>query len=144
MPNNNCDQDLSLVGPASLRHVYKCVKNKMQTAKTLVFVYDGNKKKMKYYGRVKRYGKWHEFDAGYTSSTPGDSGSPIMVAMPNSEGDRQYTFLAVHSSSRNSTDGDALGTYSFVMTQPERQCSFYAATITEGILNWIKEKAGIK
>ena len=118
------------------------MKNELQSANTLVFVYDKTKGKMMFYGKTEQYGpvgdKW---DVGYTVPTVGDSGSPLIREFKDTKGRSRYTFFAVASYSRDFVrPGDAYGTYYHSQLF---QCNSYATKITRDILDWIKERAGI-
>ena len=107
----------------------------------MVFVYDETKGKMKFHGRKEEYGKWDKWDVGYTVPTVGDSGSPLIRAFKGTEGRDRYTFIAIGSQSLDFVEpGDAYGTY--YHSQPF-QCNSHATKITQEILDWIKERAGI-
>ena len=85
MPNKYYYQHLFIADPEIIQHAFKCVKNELETANTLVFVYDDTQNKMKFYGKLKQYGKWHKWDVGYTVGTAEDTGSPLMIKVKDIE-----------------------------------------------------------
>lgn len=117
----------------SMKLTYKCVKSILPRASTHIFIKHKDTGELKFKFRVQD--EERQYASGYVTTYGGDSGSPYW----KTDASNRAILIAIVSSKV----GPKFEPRNILREEPEKQCRNKATKVTEAMVSWIKQHAGI-